>query len=304
MKTTLSPSLRDYILKNKIPSVFIDFDEFYHNEMYDGRSLPKDYQALILRKPEPIAFEIETFINWPYSANKVLLMHHSPSKEIAVIPLSFSYKPIGKDKEFEFDFSLYHSIEIDEGYIMITTNGHTAVKNDSSSCLNIAIFTQKGDLVSVWESWNVSHYKSRVMNFHQLNSDHWIVNLEINEGEKNKPAVPRLYLLSVHSIEAYILCSQEKQHSDTGLLLRAKTGEIKFWFSLEIVEGEPEFLVIASSYQCCVYHYKGGHYTKHIDVVLDSSLFGNLKVSFLKNEMRISSTTNDGKGIWNYNLLH
>lgn len=270
-KPQLHLRLRNYLIENKIPLIFIDFDRSLIYEHYDGRGFSEGYQILVLREPDPCTKEIESS-QWQYPAKKMLLVYNCSSDKISLIPLSFSTKLPGRDITYGFRFYDYCSLKICENHIMITAIGQDL--DGSNQCCNIALFTDAGVLVSVWKLSNANGYKTAIRNFHELAPGHWVANFEIYEKIQYKPAVKMLCLLSTKEIEANQLSLKAKVFPKIGSLLDSKTSEIGSWFSEE-VNNLSEFFVLASCCQCCIYRLDPqlsknslSHYDKIADIAL------------------------------------
>lgn len=268
-------NLRNYLVKNEVPLAFINFKKSLIVDNYDGRGYHKDYQILVLEKPDPAAFEIES-LKWTYSAERVLLIYNCSLKEVCLIPLEFSLKLPGRDKESQFNFCQYHALKICENHILMTTIGREI--DSDHQCLDIALFKTDGKLVSVWKAENYNSYKSTIYDFHQLQPGHWIANLRFNRRVQHEPAVHRLCFLSLNRVKANSLSLKEQFNPGVGTLLASKTENISSWFGQEI-EGSPHFFVLASHYQCCVYRcpkFNESNYEKIADIILENSFIDDV----------------------------
>lgn len=280
----LSLNLRRYLLNNKISSVFINFDKSLIKETYDGRGFNKAYQILVLEKPEPEAFEIET-LEWPYSSEKVLLICDAASEKISVFPLEFSFKTADKLVKSSYNFSNYQSLKICEKHILITTLMGGGVRDNR--CLAIVLLNVDGTIVSVWKTENVNSYKSEISDFHQLEDGHWIVNLTFDQRISGQIPVNRLCLLSLNNSFALKASLEDERSPKMGTLLNVKTKEIKACFGPE-VNGCSSFFVLASNIQCCVYFFneKNNCYDKIADIILDPSFVNSIyNVSLFNNKV-------------------
>lgn len=282
MKTAkLHPDLRNYLILNKIPLAFINFNESLIEKNYHGlQHFPKDYQILVLEQPSEYAFEVES-LEWSYTAQKILLIYSYSSKQVSVIPLDFSAKLPERDTADKFYFSDCHSLKVDEDHIMITTVGKEL--NGDHRCSDIALFTTGGVLISIWKMDNPEGHETRIENFYQLKNGYWLANFTINENEKYKPPVKRICLLQTNKTEANRLSLKDNFHSEVGSLLGTGTDKISSWFSEEI-DNISHFFVLASHYQCCLYRYskmKGSDYEKYdkiADITLENSFIDDVDV--------------------------
>lgn len=288
-KAKIQLDLRNYLILNKIPIAFINFKESLLEERYDGSPFNENYQILVLEKPSPYALELEP-LEWRYTAKKVLLLFGCSSKKISVIPLDFSVNLIGGENINDFYFSNYQSLKICEEHIMITSVGKEL--NGNHMCSDIALFTTEGRFIAVWKMENIEGNKVRIKDFYQLNDDHWLANFSIDEKIKYKPAVTRLCLLPLDKVEANRLSLIDDFHSKVGSLLSSKTSEISSWFS-DKVDGISNFFVLASHYQCCIYHLPNevgysNNYFKVADITLENSFIDDVNVSLTDEGITVS----------------
>ncbi len=271
--------LKNYLRINDIPLLFINFQKSLIREYSGGREISPEYQILVLERPDLLAFEIK-FLEWPYSARSVLLVYNCSSEKVSIIPLKFSFKFAGREKESDFDFCYYHSLKIYDGQILITQIGQEL--DSQYRCLDIALFRANGKLISVWKTENNNPDKTNISDFHQLGPNYWLANIAFNQGIKNKPSIPRLYVLSLNQPEVIELSLGRNISPRIGSLLASETQEIKSWFS-ERIDGIPHFFVLASHYQICAYRLNEEHqerkdYDKIADLTLNYSLVKDIKV--------------------------
>lgn len=282
--------LRNHLILNKVPLVFIDFEESSIGQKYDGSSYSENYQILVLKKPNDHVLEVEPLV-WPYAAKKVLLVYSLATKRIATIPLEFCFS-VEDGVEKEFYFSNYVDLEQRDDHIMLVARGKD---EDDHYCANVAIFATTGELVGVWQTDNVNGYKMCIRDFSDIGNGRWLVNFEIQEREPNKPAVHRLCLMTAGKYKVNTLFLEERWDPFSGSLLDAKTTEVRSWFSAEQVDGNPAFFALACFRQCCVYRYqtspdeaKYRRYEKIADIALDNLHIKDIVVKLTEDRVVVS----------------
>jgi len=281
--SVLHLALRNYLIINKIPLLFINFEKSFIRED-DRRDEMRGFPILVLEKPNGIAFEIE-HLKWPYPAETVLLVLDISSEEITLIPLKFKFKFPNMATESEFDFCLFKALKVKENHFLIATYGEL---ESGSASLDIALFAVDGKLISVWQTDGVGSKGCCIYDFHQLKPNHWLANIGVNrstfENTDRYRMVHGLHLLTLNCAKTNTLSLKREFTSDVGTLLASKTNEISAWFSEEI-NGISYFFVIASHYQCCVYRYNRSlRYDKIADIVLEHSFINNVDDVVLNEE--------------------
>lgn len=285
----LNLTLRNYLITSKIPLSFINFEKSLISD--DSRVVPKNLQILVLEKPHDVAFEIGD-LKWLYPARTVLLFFNKTTELVTLIPLEFQFKLPGMTEETKFNFCGYQSLKISENHFLIANYGRE-LKGDRE-CLNVALFTIDGKIISVWQANSINSYKYSVDDFHQLKPNHWIAKIEFNRGEGHNRMVHGLHLLSLNRIETNTLSLGEEFSSRIGSLLGSDTSEMSSWFSEEI-DGISHFFVLASHYQCCIYrHDHDDYFNKIADITLEGSFIDDVDNTYL-NEDDITVNFDNGR---------
>ncbi len=300
--SVLHLALRNYLIINKVPSLFINFKKSFIRES-DRYGEMRDFQILVLKKPNDIAFEIE-HLQWLYPAETVLLVLDISSGEITLIPLKFKFKLPNMATESEFDFCRFESLKTKENHFLITAYGK--FENGDRS-IDIALFSVDGKLISVWQTCDAGSRGCHINDFHQLESSHWIANIEVNVSSLNNTSLYRmvhgLHLLTLSCAKTNTLSLKREFMSEVGTLLASKANEISSWFSDEI-DGVSHFFVIASHYQCCVYRYnRNFYYDKIADIVLNNSFIDNVDDVVL-SESGITVNFNNGRTLVESGSFH
>lgn len=282
MAKTLQVGLRNYLLAHNIPLAFVNVEKSMISMRYDGRSNAPDHlQVLVLEKPSDWAFEIED-LSWSYPARTMLLIFNKELKTTKLISLEFKFKLPGKTEETEFNFSGYKSLMIKEDHFLLADYGREI--NDNGQCLNVALLTIEGKVISVWQAESINSYEYKINDFNQLNQNNWIANISFNSGENHR-MVHKLHLFSLNQIQTYNLSLNKELHSKVGFLLAAKTSEIYCWFSEES-DGISDVFVLASHYQCCIYryHHNHGYFNKIAEIALDGYFINDVNKTVLTDD--------------------
>ena len=237
MEPTLNVKLRDYLLTNKIPLAFINFEK---SLFLEPRNHPKKFQILVLEKPNKVAFEVEN-LKWEYPANTALLVFNNVLDNITLIPLKFSFKlpDVDVGRETEFNFCNYQSLVVTEDCLLLAARGEMPDYTDYD-CLDMALFTAQGKLISVWKTKVSGVHRYSLNNFYQLESgagneksSRWIVNIKAEEAGYESDTY-QLHLLSANETYTNIVYSGKRSAIFSNNLLDVGTSEIASWFSEEI----------------------------------------------------------------------